>query len=68
MCMLFNMQPGPPVGAPLSVRTPLEPIKERARTLEHKSGKAFGSFQPQALSSHKQNNTQVDVGFYAPAA
>jgi hypothetical protein len=32
MCTLFNMQPGPPVGTPLRVRAPLEPIKEeRAR-------------------------------------
>jgi hypothetical protein len=37
MCTLFNMSPGPPVGIPLSVRAPLEPIKGRARTLEHKS-------------------------------
>jgi hypothetical protein len=36
MYTLFNMSPGPPVGAPLSVRAPLEPIKGRARTLEHK--------------------------------
>jgi hypothetical protein len=36
MCTLFNMSPGPPVGAPLSVRAPLEPIKGRACTLEHK--------------------------------
>jgi hypothetical protein len=31
MCTFFNMLSGPPVGAPLSVRAPLEPIKgERA--------------------------------------
>jgi hypothetical protein len=36
MCTLFNMTPGPAIGAPLSVRAPLEPIKGRARTLEHK--------------------------------
>jgi hypothetical protein len=34
ICMLFNISPGPPVGAPLSVRAPLKPIKGRARTLE----------------------------------
>jgi hypothetical protein len=37
MCMLFNMSPDPPVGTQLSVRAPLEPIKGRARTLEHTS-------------------------------
>jgi hypothetical protein len=36
VCILFNRQPGPPVRAPLSVRTPLEPIKGRAHSLEHK--------------------------------
>jgi hypothetical protein len=36
MCTLFNMSPGPLVGASLSVRAPLEPIKGRARTLEHR--------------------------------
>jgi hypothetical protein len=35
MCTLFNISPDPSVGAPLSVRAPLEPIKGRARTLEH---------------------------------
>jgi hypothetical protein len=35
--MLFNMLPGPPIGTPLSVHAPLEPIKGRARALEHKS-------------------------------
>jgi hypothetical protein len=34
ICTLFNISLGPPVGAPLSVRAPLEPIKGRARTLE----------------------------------
>jgi hypothetical protein len=33
---LFNISPGPPVGTPLSVHAPLEPIKGRAHTLEHK--------------------------------
>jgi hypothetical protein len=36
MCTLFNMSPGPPVGTPLSVRAPLEPIKGRAHMLENK--------------------------------
>jgi hypothetical protein len=36
MCTLFNISPGPPVGTPLSVHAPLEPIKRRARMLEHK--------------------------------
>jgi hypothetical protein len=36
MCTLFNMLPGPPVGTPLSVHAPLESIKGRAHTLEHK--------------------------------
>jgi hypothetical protein len=36
MCTLFNMSQGPPIGTPLSVRAPLEPIKGRARTLEPK--------------------------------
>jgi hypothetical protein len=35
-CTLFNMSLGPPVGAPLGVRAPLEPIKGRACSLEHK--------------------------------
>jgi hypothetical protein len=36
MCTLFNMSPGPPVEALLSVRSPLEPIKGRARMSEYK--------------------------------
>jgi hypothetical protein len=36
MCTLFNISPDPPVGAPLSVRAPLEHIKGRARLLERK--------------------------------
>jgi hypothetical protein len=36
MCTLSNMSPGPPVVAPLSVCAPLEPIKGKARSLEHK--------------------------------
>jgi hypothetical protein len=36
MRTLFNMSLDPPVGTPLSVRAPLEPIKRRAHTLEHK--------------------------------
>jgi hypothetical protein len=36
VCTLFNVSLGPLVGALLSVRAPLEPIKGRARSLEHK--------------------------------
>jgi hypothetical protein len=36
VCALFNVSPGPPVGAPLNVRAPLEPIKGRERSLEHR--------------------------------
>jgi hypothetical protein len=39
VCTLFNRLPGPPVGAPPSVRAPLEPIKGRACTLEHRLSK-----------------------------
>jgi hypothetical protein len=42
VCTLFNVSLGPPVGTSLSVRAPLEPIKGRARMLEHKL-KLFGS-------------------------
>jgi hypothetical protein len=34
VCILFNVSPGPPVGTPSSVRTPLKPIKGRVRPLE----------------------------------
>jgi hypothetical protein len=50
MCALFNISPGPPVGTPLNVRAPFEPIKGRARALEHKSEKALSS-RSGALSS-----------------
>jgi hypothetical protein len=56
MCALFNIPPFPPVGTPLSLRAPPEPIKGE-RALEHK----LGSSQP-----HRQHT--VDVGFYAPSA
>jgi hypothetical protein len=36
VCTLFNVPPGPSVGAPLSIHAHLEPIKGRARLLEHK--------------------------------
>jgi hypothetical protein len=39
VCTLFNRMSGPPVGAPLSVRAPLEPIKGRACMLDHKFSK-----------------------------
>jgi hypothetical protein len=59
MCTLFNMSPGPPVGTPLSVHAPLEPIKGRARTLEHKLFKLTKFIRTQAFTdSHKQYNTQ----------
>jgi hypothetical protein len=35
--ILFNMSLDPPVRTPFSIRAPLEPIKGRAHTLEHKS-------------------------------
>jgi hypothetical protein len=44
MCTLFIMSPSLPVGAPLSVRAPLEPIKGRARTLEQKFDKHTEEF------------------------
>jgi hypothetical protein len=47
VCILFNISLGPPLGTPLSVRAPLEPIKGRARTLEHKSQ---GSLKPYKIS------------------
>jgi hypothetical protein len=53
MCTLFNMSLGPPVGTPLSVRAPLEPIKGRARTLEHRFHRLSKVSQ-----THKQYNTQ----------
>jgi hypothetical protein len=69
MCTLFNMSLGPPIRIPLSVRTPLEAIKERAHTLEltHSIGlpkQALGSLKPFELSQAIQHI--VDIGFYAP--
>jgi hypothetical protein len=63
MCTLFNISPDPPVGAPLSVRAPLEPIKGRARTLEHKFSQAHRSLTNSQAIQHT-----VDVEYYAPAA
>jgi hypothetical protein len=70
--MLFDISLGPPVRTPLSVRAPLEPIKGRVRSLEHRLGEALGSSGklsrvPQVPQIYKQYSTQVDVRFYAPA-
>jgi hypothetical protein len=60
MCMIFNMSPDPPVGTPLSVHAPLEPIKGRARTLELKlTQKPSSSREPrltQVPPTHKFHN------------
>jgi hypothetical protein len=63
MCTLFNISPGPPVGSPLSVRAPLEPIKGRARTLELKFSEILETLRYLGVlssfpQSHKQYNTQ----------
>jgi hypothetical protein len=57
--MIFNMSPSPPVGSPLSVRAPLEPIKGRVRTVEKKAEK-FTHTLPSSrdTQTHKQYNTQ----------
>jgi hypothetical protein len=76
MCTLFNMLPGPPVGAPLSVCAPLEPIKGRARTLRTQIGQTLSYTQEFTLTLGQgflPPNLQtihhiVDVGYYAPAA
>jgi hypothetical protein len=68
MSTLFNMSPGPPVGAPNGVRAPLEPIKGRAHMIERRIQRLSSS---QALRSFKFSQAiqyTVDVGFYAPAA
>src|SRR6185503_13204086 len=43
LCTISNISPGPPVGAPLSVRAPLGHIKGRARSLEHRFTQTRGS-------------------------
>jgi hypothetical protein len=70
VCILFNIQLVPPVGASLSVRTPLEPIKGRARALEHKVQSSQGSlrFSEGSLRLFPSSQDTVDIGFYAPAA
>src|SRR6185437_5752466 len=40
--VVYNTSPGPPVGAPLSVRAPLGHIKGRARPLEHRFTRTRG--------------------------
>jgi hypothetical protein len=57
ICTLFNISPDPPVGTPLSVRAPLEPIKGRAYTLEHKLS--------QVLSQIPQVHTHEEVDTHA---
>jgi hypothetical protein len=64
MCMLFNMSLGPPVGTPLSVRAPLEPIKGRVHTLEHKLSTHTKVLMNTEISqTHKQYNTRWTLGF-----
>jgi hypothetical protein len=65
MCTLFNISPGPPVGAPLSVRGPLEHIKGRARMLEERFTLTQG--QVFLAQTYKQYITQWTT-YYAPAA
>jgi hypothetical protein len=50
VCTLFNISLDPPVGIPLSVRAPLEPVKGRARTLGNRSER---SIRAQAFRSPK---------------
>jgi hypothetical protein len=68
--MLFNMSPGPLIGTLLSVRAPLEPIKERVRMLEFKSqaSQAHTSSTNTEDSQAQAIHLTVDVGFYALAA
>jgi hypothetical protein len=60
---LFNILPGPPVGAPLSVRAPLEHIKGGARTLEdtHKSSHScrVRSSSPKLTSNTSHSGRRV---------
>jgi hypothetical protein len=77
-CTLFNMLLGPPVGAPLSVRAPLEPIKGRARTLEHKFDRHSEEYTHARVHTHAGSGVPppilqaihhtVDIGYYAQAA
>jgi hypothetical protein len=59
MCTLFNMSPSPPVGTPLSVRAPLEPIKGRAHMLEHKLSRKLSQKLSQVpqVHTHTRNLT-----------
>jgi hypothetical protein len=71
MYTLSNMSPGPPVGALLSVRAPLEPIKGKACSLEQKFKRIQRLPSSQALGMVKFSQAiqhTVDVGFYAPMA
>ena len=63
LCTISNISPGPPVGAPLSVRAPLGHIKGRARPLEHRLTQALAN----SLSRGKAIQHTVDVEYYAPA-
>jgi hypothetical protein len=62
MCTLFNMSLGPHVGASLNVHAPLEPIKGRACTLEHKF------HEHRSFTNSEEIQHTVDVEYYAPAA
>jgi len=56
LCTISNISPGPPVGAPLSVRAPLGHIKGRAHPLEHRLTQARPSdarADTPSLSQHK---------------
>jgi hypothetical protein len=71
MCTIFNISLGPPVGIPPSVRAPLEPIKGRAHTLEHKALESSLRKSHRHTSFHKLSQAiqhTVDVRFYAPVA
>jgi hypothetical protein len=58
ICTLFNISPDPPVRAPLSVRAPLESIKGRARTLEHRLRR---------VHTHRKVHTHTGLGVSPPA-
>jgi hypothetical protein len=55
---LFNISPGPPVGDPLSVRAPLEPIKGRTRKLGHTQSFALAQGREFLPQTYKQYITQ----------
>jgi hypothetical protein len=59
MCTLFNISPGPPVGAPLSVRAPLEHIKGRACTLEGSHSRRVSSSSPKLINNTSHSRRKV---------